>query len=82
MEESGLSPEQVASREMLRYLVRRYVTCPLSGKVLDSRTAVLIESDSTRPIAIHPDMWVELKEQHTADAQAQGITITVTEGAA
>lgn len=34
--------------------VQRQITCPVSGKVLDSRTAVLVEAGSQK-VAIHAD---------------------------
>jgi len=56
------------SREMLRYAIGRVMTCPVTGAVLDVRSAVLVESaDGTRLIAcVSAEGW----RQHGAGVLA------------
>ncbi len=86
MDGDRFTAEQIASRELLRMMVARTIFCPVSGALLDNRTAVLLEAEHpTMTIlsrVVAPEVWAD-KETEVRDAMAtMGATLTVTEGAA
>lgn len=80
----GEDVDTVVNREALRYAVQRQITCPQSGRLLDVRTAVLVEltgPDGKTVSAAYDAEWVD--EAMPAIRRACAIkdyTVTVHDG--
>jgi len=85
MANPGLTEDMVASREALRHAVQRHITCPFSGRLLDIRTAVLVEGyKDGRQIAASisdPEHFAAREAEIRRAADEHGITLVITRGA-
>jgi hypothetical protein len=51
-------------KEMLRLLISKSITCPVSGEVLDLRTAIAVrDKDGDPALALSPTGWSVLKQK-------------------
>lgn len=86
MDGDRFTAEQIASRELLRMMVARHIFCPISGAMLDNRTAVLVEATddagNEQTVIMAPEVYAKKAPEVAATARKFGLTITVTEGAA
>lgn len=80
----GEDVDTVVNREALRYAVQRQITCPQSGRLLDVRTAVLVEltgpDGKTVSAAYDARWWDEVRERVEVDLAGKGFTVTVHDG--
>jgi hypothetical protein len=51
-------------REVLRYQVGRAITCPITGTVLDVRTAVMVENSAGTAVlgVVSPEGWEQIED--------------------
>lgn len=86
MDGDRFTPEQIASRELLRMMVAREVFCPISGALLDNRTAVLVEAaddaGNEQTAIMAPEVYAKKAPEVAAMARKFGLALTITEGAA
>lgn len=63
--------------EMYAWLVGKYMTCPATGKVLDVRTAVVVEeADGIKTLGVFsPEGWAEIKDRVLAQLPTCRIVI-------
>ncbi|MFB2586983.1 hypothetical protein [Herbiconiux liukaitaii] len=61
--------ENIVRGQMVAYLVGRIITCPVTGAVLDARTAVAFTDDDGDPAyVVSPEAWAAIKTNPTARA--------------
>lgn len=65
--------ENIVRGQMVAYLVGRVITCPVTGAVLDARTAVAFtDTDGDPAYVVSPEAWAAIKTSPTARAYFEG----------
>lgn len=56
--------QEHVQRELLRYALQRTITCPITGAVLDVRTAVMVENSAGTAVlgVVSPEAWKQVKD--------------------
>ena len=83
-DDAGLSDEvgRKAQQMLLQAAVQRAIFCPITGRVLDMRTAVLVvpKQQTGRMVVIDGSVWDDQHEDVAAGAAAGGYEIEVYDG--
>lgn len=65
--------ENIVRGQMVAYLIGRVITCPVTGAVLDARTAVAFtDADGDPAYVVSPEAWEAIKTNPTARAYFEG----------
>ena len=65
--------EDIVRGQMVAYLVGRVITCPVTGAVLDIRTAVAFtDADGDPAYVVSPEAWKAIKTNPTARDYFEG----------
>jgi hypothetical protein len=68
--------QETVHREMVRHLVSKAITCPLTGAVLDVRSCVvLVDSDGDPVYVMSQTAWTLLTPEQVAALQAKGFVV-------
>jgi hypothetical protein len=73
-------PDEAVQQAALLYAVQRAITCPISGRVLDVRRAVLVELPAGGTVVCDAETADERLEGALADIGIDRDRVTITDG--
>lgn len=63
------------NENMIRFLVQKYITCPVTGNILDMRTCAVILDRDGDPLAVYdPSVPAELEKMRGDKELSNGAT--------
>lgn len=72
--------EDILRKQMVSYLVSRNITCPVTEKVLDTRTCVVLtDRDGDPAFVLSPEGWAAVRNNAEARTALEGHGLTLPE---